>query len=365
MNGCKSLETGTTHGAPNPQPLVLSGHTRTVYSIGFLPDSNQFVSGSVDGTVRTWGTTQAREVRSPIDCRDSVSTMAVSNDGRWIATSGEKWRVTLWDATTHQKVGESANAGVMECLSFSNDVTRIVSGCGDTTIIVWSIPTCERFAGPFRGHIEAVTSVVFSPEGNKLASTDGGDIRIWDSLSGTRSLTMIDQDVRSLVWASAPNDGVIYAACADRIRCFDPSTGATYLEWTAHALIITSIVLSRDGQLIASSSNYGKTVRLWNTATQQECAPVLEHASYVRCVAISPNGTHVVSGGDDHTVYIWPIQADLARVDETASRFSMVRGVRCGIQVVERCSKATVAVDDDHHPESTTTSTSLQDVDTE
>ena len=318
--------TRSAHGT-SPQPLVLSGHTRMVYTIACLPDGDQFVSGSMDGTVRTWSTEQGREIRSPIDCLNgSVSTMAVSNDGRWIATNGEKMSVVLWDAATHEKVGESSEGhlGFVECLAFSTDATRVVSGAGDTTVVVWRVPTGERLAGPFRDHADAVTSVVFSPDGDRLASTDVQDVRIRDSQSGTLVLPLIDLQSWSLAWAPAPNDQLLYAACGTRIVCIDASTGAVCLEWKAHPMIITCIALSRDGRLIACSSNYAKTVQLWSTATQQECIPALQHSSSVRCVAISPEGSHVISGGDDHTVYIWPIRDNLARIEEAASQSTTV-----------------------------------------
>lgn len=318
------------------QPLVLSGHKRGVYSIAFLSDGDQFVSGSMDGTVRTWGTKQGCEVRSPIECSGVVSTVAVSNDGRWIATGGgEKWRVMLWDATTHEKVGESAYVGIVESLSFSSDAAKLASGLGNTMVFVWSVPTGEQLAGPFPGHVDAVTSVVFSPGGDKLATTDLHDIRIRDSHFGTLIVPLIELQAWSLAWAPAPNERLVYAACDNRIKCIDTSTGAVCLEWEAHVLTITSIALSRDGQFIASSSNYAKTVQLWSTTTQQECVPALTHGSLVRCIAVSPNGSHVISGGEDHTVYIWPIQDNLARVHETVSQSATVRDIRRTTQVVD------------------------------
>ncbi|KAF8418368.1 hypothetical protein L210DRAFT_1058351 [Boletus edulis BED1] len=59
---------------------------------------------------------------------------------------------------------------------------------------------------------------------------------------------------------------------------------------------MTYIARSPDGQLIASSSNYVKVVQTWRTAT------------------------HVITGGEDHTVYIGPVRDNVERIDEAESQ---------------------------------------------
>lgn len=340
--------TKSGENATSPQPLVLSGHTRWVHSVGFLPDGNQFLSGSMDGTMRTWGTKQAREVRPPIDCKGMVSIMAVSNDGRWIATGTDKWHVVLWDATTHEKVGESADRhkGGIECLSFSVDATTVVSGSGDTTVAVWRVPTAERLAGMFRGHVQAINSVVFSPDGERLASTDGDDIRIRDSRSGNLVVPLIGLGnwINSLAWVLAPNDQMLYATFNNQIVGIDASTGAVCLRWTAHRMPISRIVFSLDGQLIVASSNFDQTVQIWSTATQQEYAPALRHNARVLCTAISPDGSRVIAGGEDSTVYVWPIRGNLPRIEEVTSSHASsmtvcVMYVHCAIRTVDNAPR--------------------------
>lgn len=331
-----SRTTGANRTSP-VQPLLLPGHKHIVYSIAFLPDGKQFISGSMDNTVRTWSTKRDREIRAPIDCDSTVSAIAISNDGRWIATNGDRpWRVVLWSAATHDKVGECAgvHVGPLECLSFSADATMIVSGAGDLTVVVWRVPTGERLAGPFRDHEDAVVSVVFSPDGDQLATTDLHHVRILDSHSGSLILPPIELEVWALAWATQPTDRVIFASCGHSIKGIDVETGAVSFEWTAHRLTITCISLSRDGQFIAASSNFDKTVRVWNTVTQQECVPALEHNALVRCAAISPDGSYVVSGGDNYTVYVWPIRDDIERIEGTSTS-STVCGDRRIVQTAD------------------------------
>ena len=73
---------------------------------------------------------------------------------------------------------------------------------------------------------------------------------------------------------------------------------------TGHKSWVKSVAVSPDGKWAASGS-HDTTVKIWDLESGK-CRATLEgHTSKVRSVAITPDGTRVLSGSQDHTIRIW------------------------------------------------------------
>ncbi|KIJ05917.1 hypothetical protein PAXINDRAFT_92768, partial [Paxillus involutus ATCC 200175] len=252
-------------------PLVLAGHTGTIRSVAFLLDGKQVISGSEDMNVQAWKVEGGDEVGTVMEGEGVVVEVAASGDGKWIATAGAEKIITIWNATTHEKVAQlegHSDPGLVCSLGFSPDSARLVSGSADGTVIIWSTTTSERLAGPLKGHTSKVDCVECSPNGEEIASCDGQDLRIWHSHTGKALLLPIPVKARSLGWTS--NGQQLIAGCDNGyIKFFDPSTGSQLAQWKGHNGIVHSISISSNGKFFASGSQ-DKTVRLWDTTTRQQ-----------------------------------------------------------------------------------------------
>ncbi|KIJ12547.1 hypothetical protein PAXINDRAFT_101160 [Paxillus involutus ATCC 200175] len=289
-------------------PLLLLGHTGAVWSVAFLPDGKQVISGSVDCSVRGWRIKGGGEVGKPIWEKGWVLAVAASGDGHWIATGGRENNITIWDAMTHEKVVQlEGHSDTIRSLAFSQDSGRVVSGSRDRTVIVWRSRTGERLVGPFTGHTHTVWEVGFSPSGKEIASCDGGAIHIWNSHSG-ELLRPINVAAVSCAWT--PDGQQLIAGFEDgSVERFDSSSGSLLADWKAHIDLVSSIAVSRNGTFIASASR-DRTVRLWDitTGSPTQIGSPLNCDDKVYSVAISLAGKHLMSGGGDGRVRIWRLK---------------------------------------------------------
>ncbi|KAF5314805.1 hypothetical protein D9758_018578 [Tetrapyrgos nigripes] len=75
-----------------------------------------------------------------------------------------------------------------------------------------------------------------------------------------------------------------------------------------HTDWVKSVAFSPDGRHVVSGSA-DRTIRIWDTQTCQQVGEPLEgHIDWVWSVAFSPDGRHVVSGSQDMTIRIWDMQ---------------------------------------------------------
>ncbi|RYP69543.1 hypothetical protein DL771_006058 [Monosporascus sp. 5C6A] len=182
----------------------LEGHNDYVWSIVFSLDNSRIALGSDDNTVRIWDTKLGEEVRKFEGHSDSVNSVVFSPDGSRIASGSDDNTVRIWDLKSGKEVRkfEGHNYWVRS-VAFSPDGNHVISGSYDSTVRIWDIKFGKEIhdntiriwdvklgkeVRKFEDHsrwVGSVNSVVFSPDGSRIASgSDAGTVRIWDAKSG-------------------------------------------------------------------------------------------------------------------------------------------------------------------------------------
>ena len=86
------------------------------------------------------------------------------------------------------KTGKNLNkfnghSNFVNCVVFSPDNLKIVSGSDDDTVIIWDANTGQKL-NQLKGHSEWIKSVAFSPDNQKIVSGSDNNIIIWDANTG-------------------------------------------------------------------------------------------------------------------------------------------------------------------------------------
>ena len=107
--------------------------------------------------------------------------MAVSSDGRTLATGGRDRRVRRWDVATRKSVDPELHQDApVGAIALTPDGRTVITGRRAGRLHVWDAETERGFDLPPQG--TDVVSLAVSPDGRVLASgTEGGVVRLWDT----------------------------------------------------------------------------------------------------------------------------------------------------------------------------------------
>lgn len=158
----------------------------------------------------------------------------------------------------------------------------------------------------YRGHTGNVYSVVWSPNGKRIASGGAdGTVQVWDAANGGNVFTFHGDSnyVETVAWS--PNGKRIASAYIDgTVQVWDAVSGDHIYAYRGHASPVFSVAWSPDSKRIASASA-DRSVQEWDAANGWNSFTQRGYANYVDAVAWSPDGKRIVSGSLDYTAQVW------------------------------------------------------------
>ena len=178
----------------------------------------------------------------------------------------------------------------------------------DAKVRLWNITTGDNKA-TLIGHTSNIASIVFSPNGQLLASGGGWDdptVRLWNPTTGTQTTTLIGQRRRIDSVAFSPDGKILGSVNSDQKIClWDVASGyhQTTLTWNSpENFNLSRIAFSPEGQTLAIGDSGG--IRLWNISDKPYKVR-WETRTPAISFAYSPDGKTLASGKENGTVILW------------------------------------------------------------
>jgi RNA polymerase sigma factor (sigma-70 family) len=313
------------------------------------PDGKGIYSGSWVPYVPLWDVTTGKEIRhielpqQPGALQPSdLGALALSPDGRTLATAPLQGTVHLWDtATGRQRLTLPGTSAPVQALAFTPDgqtLAAAVSPPGEPAeILLWDTASGKE-RRRWQARRKHVRCLAVAPDGKRLATAgEGATVQLWDAATGKPLQALGGHGL--FVWAIAfsPDSKRLATANQDNtVRLWDTATGLLLHRFDAREAAVRAVTFSPDGRLLAAAGSL-RSLLLWDAASGKQLASLPGLREEVRSLAFVPHaqGLRLATGNGAGTVEILDLP-DSATLRRSADRTSPVttlhsRGHRGGV----------------------------------
>jgi WD40 repeat protein len=243
------------------------------------------------------------EFQGFIEHSSNRSGLAIGPTVRMVVISGPSNEILIWDHLVRSVIRTlRGHTGPPTSLAVSRDGRWLASSGGDRTIRIWDLTTRPEYEVLPPTWPENMSGLAVAPGGSRLALSPRpvgkfvqNGVRIFDRDS-KRELFRLD-GTGGVVFTS---DGrrIVVGQRGGGVGVFDAATGKAIWSQTGDGREVTRVAVSRDGRRVATG-NTGGTIRVWDAETGQPTAHWSLGRSPVYTLAFTRDGEQVIAASQD------------------------------------------------------------------
>ncbi|XP_067330344.1 telomerase protein component 1 isoform X2 [Channa argus] len=347
----------------NGQEVAALPSSSPLNCVNFDPKGHLLAAGCWDGNVIVWNWLQNKTPTSLRGHRRSVRSLCFSSSSSSMLCSGSvSGEVRMWSVPTSTCVAcFQAHCGATEALTFLDDGAMLLSAGSDHRLHLWSgrpghsvtvlkSNKCEQ--EPPQKKLKSVNpgpaalcvavngdyaAVGYRGKGIRLFSLDAGE-KIWASSD-------LDVSTPCLLWvvldAEQTEPDLLVSGGSDKyLRVWkrkggeEGKMGGLEMLRMFGVQLETILALAQNSTYLATASD-DFTIALWLLSDLALDTPIEPHALLrghsggVTCLAFSPDGGQLLSGGKDQALILWDVSSSPAVLSKSLHHSHRARITGC------------------------------------
>ena len=314
--------------------LTLDGYLQTVDSLAFSADSKTLATAIWGGNVLLWDVSIRRSQRPEVAIGGTEQIVHPTANRHILVTSRDSENVKIWELGEPEPIAEFVEPDTgwrksrvrklrYEALSPTGQQFALCDCEGNFHVWNWaSHKTLNHtlFTGPGRDDVSY--ALAFSPDGKRLAGiAHEWTGRLWDINEQTKIAELsftLPSKPGGLGIAFSPRGDIIAGAQPGEIVLWDATDGRTLIALPQPEENQKPFVLcfSPCGRYLVSGSWWQEglkqmPIRLWEIASGENLHTFYGHTTDVQCIAFSPDGRLMATGGHDGIIFLWDVRTYL------------------------------------------------------
>ncbi len=246
---------------------------------------------------------------------------AASPDGRFALTTG--WDATgrVWDLRTGALAATMVgHKGPIQRAEFTPDGTEAVDVCLDTTVKVWDVKTGDSLT-TLRGQDPLFSVAVTSDGGRAVTGDQKGRVQVWDLSVDREYFREARRFMRERMQALPE---------PDRSNRRNLESLIDFMHGSQRHFGPTNAAMSRDGKRLATAGEVDRLIKTWDLQSGK-----IEHVlgngrDDLSLVAISPDGTRVVTGDNELKLRLWDVAGERVLAEQSGPEAARKREEKGG-----------------------------------
>jgi WD40 repeat protein len=327
-----------------PDPgYLFARHMGGIGTIAVSPNGRHIATAGADNLARIWDLSTRDETLALKQASD-INSVAFNRNGKYIATGSADKSAALWHGVSGKRLAWLRGPfESIQAVAFHPDHDQLVTAGSNGAVYVWRVPAGTRIRA-LSGHTQAVYSIAFSADGRYAATASAdGTARIWDAREWAVEPLKELQHTDDVIAVAFSSDGQLVAtAGADAVAQVWKVPSGEPVARLHHGGAVRAAAFIPDGRLVTGSAD--GTVRAWVVSPSREVTSFL-HQGDVVAVSVSPDGRYVATASTDRTARIWDLNAavEVSRMSHDAP-VTAVAFTRDGQRVVTSSLDGTARV---------------------
>jgi cell division cycle 20-like protein 1 (cofactor of APC complex) len=247
------------------------------------------------------------------EAEDIVTSVSWAQRGTHLAVGTNKGEVQLWDTIKVKKVrtmtGHTARVGTLAWTG-----PTLASGSRDRLIFLRDVREKSAFTSRLNAHRQEVCGLKWSYDEPAFLASGGNDnqLHVVDSRNPTQPIHRFTDHtaaVKAIAW-SPHQHGLLASGggTADRCIRFWNTLSGSALNCVDTGSQVCNIAWSQNCNEIVSTHGYSlNQIVVWRYPSMSKVVTLTGHTYRVLYLAMSPDGSTIVTGAGDETLRFWQV----------------------------------------------------------